>query len=77
MIVVSEGVAANWLREQAAQEEITNLTVLPFPPFASVPDVLATGDVLIALLTADAASAPYRPTVARPLTNSLMSGPSI
>ncbi len=31
VIVVSEGVGANWLEYQARHEEITNLTVLPFP----------------------------------------------
>ena len=56
VIVVSQGVGADWLREQADHERVTNLTVLPFQPFESIPDVLATGDVLIALLTADAAS---------------------
>lgn len=56
VIVVSEGVGADWLRDRADQERIPNLTVLPFQPFASVPDVLATGDVLLVLLTADAAS---------------------
>jgi glycosyltransferase involved in cell wall biosynthesis len=56
VIVVSQGVGADWLRKAALEAEIPNLTVLPFQPFPAVPDVLASGDVLIALLTSDAAS---------------------
>lgn len=54
VVVVSEGLGADWLREQQAAEGLDNLTLLPFQPFEALPEVLATGDVLMALLEPDA-----------------------
>jgi colanic acid biosynthesis glycosyl transferase WcaI len=54
VVVVSEGVGADWLAVEASERNIENLRVLPFQPFSVLPDVLASGDVLIALLTDDA-----------------------
>jgi colanic acid biosynthesis glycosyl transferase WcaI len=46
VVVVSEGEGASWLAEHPR----ANLTLLPFQPFDELPQVLATGDVLITLL---------------------------
>jgi glycosyltransferase involved in cell wall biosynthesis len=51
VIVTSEGPGARYL-EQLGLE---NLKVLPFQPFERMPEVLASGDLLLAILEADAA----------------------
>ena len=54
MVVISEGLGADWLREKKAELDVDNLLLLPFQPFAEMPDVLASSDVLIAILERDA-----------------------
>lgn len=54
VVVVSEGAKADWLKEQKAGLALPNLHVLPFQPYADVPDVMGTADVLVALLDAGA-----------------------
>lgn len=54
VVVVSEGIGATWLTEHAEREGLANLIVLPYQPFSELPDVLATGDVLVGLLEEDA-----------------------
>ena len=55
VVVVSEGVGADWLSHERDERELTNLRVLPFQPFESLPNVLASADILVALLTQGAA----------------------
>jgi glycosyltransferase involved in cell wall biosynthesis len=55
VVVVSEGKYANYLKDEAARRKLGNLTVLPFQPFGSYSDVLASADVLIAMIEPDAA----------------------
>ncbi|OWY62311.1 hypothetical protein B7486_59110, partial [cyanobacterium TDX16] len=50
VVVVSEGQGADWLRQEAAARRLEHLRVLPFQPMAALPEVLATADVLVALL---------------------------
>ena len=54
VVVVSEGRGADWLRRRREEERLSNLRLLPFQPYADLPDVLASGDVLLTLLEADA-----------------------
>lgn len=54
VVVISEGIGADWLRARIATFGLTNLTVLPYQPFKVLPQVLATGDVLVAVLEEDA-----------------------
>jgi glycosyltransferase involved in cell wall biosynthesis len=54
LIVVSEGAGVEWLAEQGAQEELGSLRCLGFQPFEQLPDVLASADILVAILEADA-----------------------
>lgn len=56
LVVVSEGEFVEELRSAAEAENIDALTVLPFQPFEVLPDVLATADVCLALLTDDAST---------------------
>jgi glycosyltransferase involved in cell wall biosynthesis len=42
------------LRRRRDEEGLTNLRLLPFQPYADLPDVLGSADVLLALLEADA-----------------------
>jgi colanic acid biosynthesis glycosyl transferase WcaI len=55
IVVVSEGKYAGYLESEAARRKLDNLTVLPFQPFDSYSEVLASGDVLIAMIEPDAA----------------------
>jgi colanic acid biosynthesis glycosyl transferase WcaI len=52
VVVVSEGLGADWLRSQAARAP--NLLLLPYQPFERLPEVIAAADVLLALLEPDA-----------------------
>lgn len=54
VVVVSEGIGADWLRGRVAEHGLTNLLLLPYQPFKVLPQVLATGDVLVAVLEEDA-----------------------
>ena len=54
VVVVSQGLGANWLEAQKKKHRLDNLVILPFQAVEMVPSVLATGDVLVALLEPDA-----------------------
>jgi glycosyltransferase involved in cell wall biosynthesis len=54
VVVVSEGLGAEWLREQAKAEALPNLVQLPYQEFADLPQVLGSADVLIGLLEEEA-----------------------
>ncbi|MEM6645396.1 MAG: glycosyltransferase family 4 protein [Bacteroidota bacterium] len=54
VFVVSEGLGADWLRDQITAEQLTNLTVIGFQPYDALPDVLGSADVLVALLESSA-----------------------
>jgi colanic acid biosynthesis glycosyl transferase WcaI len=54
IVVVSEGLGADWLDRRRSELKLTNIRLLPFQPYDVLPDVLASGDVLIAILEADA-----------------------
>ncbi len=50
VVVVSEGVGAEWLAEERARRGLANLVLLPFQPHEQLADVLAAADVLVAVL---------------------------
>lgn len=54
IVVVSEGLGAEWLDERRARQKLENIRLLPVQPYAMLPDVLASGDVLLTILEADA-----------------------
>lgn len=54
VVVISEGLGADWLAEQRDLGQLTNLVLLPYQPFNQFADVLATADVLVAILEPDA-----------------------
>jgi glycosyltransferase involved in cell wall biosynthesis len=54
VVVVSEGIGADWLREQVQAGEVTNLQVLDFEPVERYAQVLASGDVLMTILQPEA-----------------------
>ena len=53
VVVISEGPSAEWLKTSAKEKSLDNLMVLPFQPYAQYPDVLATADVLVAMIEND------------------------
>jgi colanic acid biosynthesis glycosyl transferase WcaI len=50
VVVVSEGLGEQRLREMLAERPLPNLRLLPFQPIDRYPDVLGAADVLVALL---------------------------
>ena len=54
VVVISQGIGADWLRTQKHQLELDNLTILPYQDSSELPAIYASADVLIALLTNDA-----------------------
>lgn len=54
VVVVSEGIGADRLQATKAAEQLDNLLVLPFQPHDVLPQVIASGDVLVVLLEPDA-----------------------
>jgi len=54
VVVVTEGPVADALASEAADRAVDNLRVLPFQPVDRLPAVLASAQVLLALLTEDA-----------------------
>jgi glycosyltransferase involved in cell wall biosynthesis len=52
VVVNSEGLGSDWLRENG--RDLDNLLLLPFQPFERLPQVLAAADVLISVLEPDA-----------------------
>jgi glycosyltransferase involved in cell wall biosynthesis len=51
VIVASEGLGATWLAEHLHGDE---MELIPFQPYADLPDMLGSGDVLLVLLEPDA-----------------------
>ena len=54
IVIVSEGIGADWLKKESEKSGLTNLVILPYQPFADLPFVLATGDVLLGILEKEA-----------------------
>lgn len=54
VVVISEGLGADWLQEQKAAHGLSNLILLPYQPYEDLPDVLGAADVLMAILEPDA-----------------------
>ena len=54
VVVVSEGLGSQWLQEQARRAKVENLILLGLQPYERLPEVLATGDVLVAILEPEA-----------------------
>jgi len=56
IVVASEGKYADYVKSEAQTRGLPNLTVMPFQPFNEYSAVLATGDVMLAMIEPDAAS---------------------
>jgi glycosyltransferase involved in cell wall biosynthesis len=54
VVVVSEGLGAELLARARADEQLANLVLLDFQPYADLPDLLGAADVLLAVLDDDA-----------------------
>lgn len=54
IVVVSQGLGAEWLARQRERHGLNNLILTGFQPYAVLPDVLGTADVLLAILEPDA-----------------------
>ena len=57
LVVVSEGIGADWLADRKRTLGLDQLVLLPFQPYAALPDVMGAADVLLALL--DPQTRPY------------------
>jgi glycosyltransferase involved in cell wall biosynthesis len=54
VVVVSEGIGADWLREQIQTQGVDNLLVHDFEPVERYAEVLASGDALMTILQPEA-----------------------
>lgn len=54
VVIVSEGIGAEWLRKEAKAEQLSNVLILPYQSFNELPSVLASGDVLVGILEEEA-----------------------
>lgn len=54
VVVVSEGPGVDWLRQKSAEHRLDNLLIMDWQPFEVLPQVLASADVLLAVLEPDA-----------------------
>ena len=54
IVVISEGLGADYLRGKVSEEGLWNLAVLPFQQYSDLPDALASADVLLAILEPEA-----------------------
>ena len=54
VVVLSQGMGADWLAEQKQKHGLPNLLLLPYQPKHELPSVLASANVLVALLDDDA-----------------------
>jgi colanic acid biosynthesis glycosyl transferase WcaI len=56
VVVVSEGAGVAWLARAKMERGIGNLVLLPFQPMERYPEVLGTGDMLLAMVGEEAAA---------------------
>lgn len=54
IVVISEGLGADYMRRKRAELALDNVTVLPYQPFEEMPNVLGAADILVTLLEPDA-----------------------
>jgi colanic acid biosynthesis glycosyl transferase WcaI len=54
IVVISEGLGADFLREKKEEFNLTNLVLLPFQQYELLPKILAAADILLAILEKDA-----------------------
>ncbi len=56
VVVVSEGLGADWLRRQKTEHGLDNLVLLPFQPYHLMSEVLSSATILVAVLEAAASA---------------------
>jgi glycosyltransferase involved in cell wall biosynthesis len=54
IVVVSEGLGADFLKKKKVEYGLDNLIILDFQPFELMPEVMGTADILMAILERDA-----------------------
>lgn len=54
IVVISEGMGADWLQGQKQHLQLDNLILLGYQPFAELPNVFGSADVLVAILEPEA-----------------------
>jgi colanic acid biosynthesis glycosyl transferase WcaI len=54
VVVVSEGMGAEWLSQRRTEQGLANILMVGYQPYERLPDVFGSADVLLAILEADA-----------------------
>lgn len=54
VVVISQGMGAEWLKKRKAEHRLDQLRILPYQPKEELPEVYATADVLLAVLEEEA-----------------------
>jgi glycosyltransferase involved in cell wall biosynthesis len=50
IVVITEGIGGQWLAERKSADRLDNLILLPYQPYSRLSEVLATGDIVMAIL---------------------------
>jgi colanic acid biosynthesis glycosyl transferase WcaI len=56
LLVISEGLGADFLKEQKELLNLVKLEIMPYQPFSDLPDVFGSADILLVLLEPEAGS---------------------
>jgi glycosyltransferase involved in cell wall biosynthesis len=54
VVILSEGIGANWLQNKKMEYNLQNLMIFNYQAYDQIPFVLASSDVLVAILTPEA-----------------------
>jgi glycosyltransferase involved in cell wall biosynthesis len=54
LVIITEGLGANYIKDSIEKESLKNILLLPFQPFSDLPSILGSADLLIALLEKEA-----------------------
>lgn len=54
LVIISEGIGADFLKEEKEKLQLENLILLPFQPYSLLPKIHASADILMAILEKDA-----------------------
>ena len=54
IVIVSEGLGADFVKKKKEEYKLDNLILLDFQPFELIPEVMGTADILVAILDKDA-----------------------
>jgi hypothetical protein len=61
VVVISEGLGANWLKQQVLIYRLNNLVILAYQPFEDLAEIFSAADVLVEVLQPEVGAFPCLP----------------